>query len=86
MYIDFKVTTWERVEFDSKKFSEEEIKEKIKSGEIENATDLMDLLEGDCQLEQLNGVDEQMSVEENLGNATIEAFNINREMFCKNGE
>ena len=76
MQVDFKVTTWERINVPSE--HEEKVIEKLQNGEIQNANDLSEYLESlDCWgvydgiLEETS---EQMSVEENDGCSTIEAI------------
>ena len=72
MHVDFKITTWERVSVPEER--EEEVKQKIESGEISSASELCDFLEGDAYSEKLFDVDEQMTPEENGGSSTIELY------------
>lgn len=73
MHVDFKITTWERVEVPEGK--EEEILQAIKDGKITSAEEL-------CQYdpenidgsEHLVNCDEQMSLEKNEGFSTIEVI------------
>lgn len=75
MHVDFKITTWERINIPEEK--EEEVLNLIQSGEIVTGVDLADYL-GDCDIEHLMEVDEYMSPEENGGCSTIEAYNNNK--------
>lgn len=70
MHIDFKKTAWERV-FIPVGY-ENEIREKVKKGEITNSSDLIDLY--GCTWENVLETDEQMSPSENGGCSTIEVF------------
>jgi hypothetical protein len=77
MKVDFKITTWERVEIPEE--NKDEVFAKIKDGTITSANDLFDLtLENGKQMDlscnKLIDVDEQMTVEENGGCSTIEVL------------
>jgi len=83
MHIDFKITTWDRVHILSQ--DEEEVRLAIKNGELTSQQDFSILgIEGSW--EKLDDVDEQMSVEENSGNATVEVWENNDERIYKNTE
>jgi hypothetical protein len=74
MEFDFKITTWERVKVSKKQ--EEKVLQAIKDGKVNSANDIFNLLgeEGDMNVDcqKLDNVEEQMTVEENGGNSTIE--------------
>jgi hypothetical protein len=76
MHVDFKITTWERVEFDEE--HNEAVKQAIIDGKIESANDLIDFLadRGDANFDcnKLDEVDEQMTVEDNGGCSTVEVW------------
>lgn len=84
MYIDFKITTWERVHI-----GDESLKDRIvaalKSGEITSANDVF-ALDKDADREILYDVEEQMTVEENGGCSTIEAYEGEAILLYENGE
>lgn len=83
MYIDFKITTWERIHIE-----DESLKDKIvaalKSGEIASANDVFKFDE-DADSEILYEVASQMTVEENGGCSTIEACE-DKTLLYENGE
>jgi hypothetical protein len=83
MYIDFKITTWERIHIE-----DESLKDKIvaalKSGEITSADDVFEL-DNDAYKEDLYYVEEQMTVEDNDGFSTIEAYDDEYNLLYKNG-
>ena len=71
MYAEFKITNWERVRVPSE--IEDEVMEKIKSGEIESSNELLEeypecTFEGEME----DCVADQMSLEANGGFSTIE--------------
>ena len=74
MYVDFKVTTWERVQIPEE--IKEDVLNKIKTGEINSADDIFS--EFDHENLSCDVIDEipteQMSVEENGGSSTIEVY------------
>lgn len=75
MKFDFKITTWERVEVPTE--HEEKVLEAIKNGTITSSQDVFDLLEDDTDMIDCNVIletEEQMSVEDNGGNSTIEVL------------
>jgi len=71
MYIDFKITTWERVEIPQE--LEAVVKNELAQGNITSAIDLFDL-DDSMKCEKLPDFDEPMSPEENGGQPTIEAY------------
>ena len=83
MYIDFKITTWERIHIE-----DESLKDKIvaalKSGEIASADDVFkfDKVE---DTETLYETKSQMTVEENGGFSTIEAYDDEVTLLYQNG-
>jgi hypothetical protein len=83
MYIDFKITTWERIHIE-----DESLKDKIvaalKSGEITSADDVYEL-DKDANREFLYDVEEQMTIEDNDGFSTIEAYEDEDTLLYKNG-
>jgi hypothetical protein len=97
MHIDFKITTWERVEIP--KGMEREIFSKIEDGTISSANGLFSFTPTDgsgyldLTCEKLEDTDEQMTPEENGGCSTIEVWEQvtvkdNKPMQCtwQNGE
>ena len=86
MEFDFKITTWERVTVDAEQ--EQDVLDAIKRGEINSANDVFNYLanKGDMNVEcqKLDGVEEEMTPEENGGFATIEVID-NCEVIFKNG-
>ena len=71
-WLDFKVTTWERV-FINDKVNEEELLQKLKTKEIESVSDMYDNYEN-LSSELLTEHSEQLSTKENSGSATIEVY------------
>jgi len=73
MYIDFKITTWERVKIPSEK--EKEVIERIKSKELESSNDLFDFIKDfDGDYEILDDTSIQMTLKQNSSEPTIEIF------------
>ena len=73
MYIDFKITTWERVKIPSEK--EKEVIERIKSKEFESSCDLFDFIKDfDGEYEILDDTSVQMTLKQNSSEPTIEVF------------
>ncbi len=90
LYIDFKVTMWERIYVPKDK--EDEVKELIKKGYITDGDDLYQWFIDNSETgtqdlvnETLYDTAEQMIPEENNGQSTIEAF-IDGDLVHKNGE
>lgn len=82
--VDFKITTWERVNVPLEKIHEQvALLKKIREREIESASDLINEYPN-AYLEQMTEVDHQMTIEENLGNPTIEAANAQGLVFWDN--
>jgi hypothetical protein len=74
MQIDFKITAWERITIPQE--LEQEVIKAIQNEEITNADDLIEMFGDDCFYEGiLTDVNQQMSIEENDHNATIEIIN-----------
>jgi hypothetical protein len=74
MQIDFKITTWERITIPQE--LEQEVIKAIQNEEITSADDLFEMFGDDCFHEGiLTDVNQQMSIEENDYNATIEIIN-----------
>jgi len=71
MHVDFKITAWERVFIPEG--HEQEILDKIKSGEIDSANGVFET-DLDCPIERLTETDEQMTPEENGGQCTLEVY------------
>jgi hypothetical protein len=73
MYVDFKVTVWERVEVSEEKV--DEVLAKLNSGEITTANDLFEdeLLPHVKLIGFVNETEEYVTPEENDGQSTIEA-------------
>ncbi len=71
MKVDFKETVWESIEVNDD--VADQILEDIKSGKISSVADLYNEYGDDClDSEVLLETSEQMTIEENEGNATIE--------------
>ena len=83
MYVDFKVTSWERVEIPEGK--EAEFKALIESGEITSA-EIMFQTDEDLYCEKLHDTDEQMIPEDNGGCSTIDVLDEDGETIWKNAE
>jgi hypothetical protein len=81
MYIDFKITTWDRVHILSQ--DEAEVRRAIENGELTSQQDFT-LLDVEGSWEKVDNADEQMSVEENGGNATVEVWENNDEKIYTN--
>ena len=74
MQIDFKITTWERITIPQE--LEQEVIKAINNEEITCADDLIEMFGDDCFNEGiLSDVSQQMTIEENDYNATIEVIN-----------
>lgn len=85
MYIDFKVTAWERVEIPEE--IEQEVLEKIQNGEIKSANEVFEKCQHDeLNCEMLLDTSLQMKIEENDFNSTIEVFNDDSALIWKNGQ
>jgi len=76
MHVDFKITTWERIEIDEtvSEADKDEMLRKIKEGIITTSNDMFEELGDGVSCDSLQEIDEQMTVEENGGAATIEVF------------
>ena len=83
MYIDFKITTWERIRIKDESLKDE-IVAALKSGEITSADDVFEL-DNDAYKEDLYYVEEQMTVEDNDGFSTIEAYDEEGDLLYQNG-
>jgi len=83
MHIDFKIMTWDRVHVLQR--DEEEVRLAIKNGELTSQQDF-NLLDIEGSWEKLDNVDEQMSVEENGGNATVEVWENDSEKIYTNSK
>lgn len=85
MYVDFKITCWERVSIPEER--KEEIIEKIKNGTISTANDLFEEYEDEVHLEGVIAeTEEYMIPEENDGQATIEIGEKGEETFFTNAK
>jgi len=80
-HVDFKITTWERIELEDSQV--EQVSKLIKEGKIESASDMWSYFE-DISCFKLPEVDEQMTVEENDMQPTVELFNTEGETICDN--
>ena len=83
MQVDFKITTWERI------IIPQELQKQVIKGiineEITCADDLIELFGDECFNEGiLSYVSQQMSIEENDHNATIEVINDKGDTICDN--
>ena len=84
MYIDFKITTWERIHIE-----DESLKDKIvaalKSGEITSADDVFDFNK-DADREIFHEIDsQQMTIYDNDGFSTIIAYDDEDTLLYRNG-
>jgi len=78
MYIDFKISTWERVRIDDS--IKEEVLTKLRSGEISSSSDLYRFYTDDkfsFDPDIIYETSEQLSPEENNGMSTIEVYDNN---------
>jgi vacuolar-type H+-ATPase subunit H len=80
-YIDQKITTWQRVRFTIQATTEEEATEKAKEFLKEP-----DECPEESQYEIIHEANQDMSVEENEGNATRELYNENGQEIANNTE
>lgn len=83
MYIDFKITTWERIYIEDESL-EGKIIAALKSGEITSANDVFEFDEN-ADREILDDVDSQMSIYDNDGFSTIIAYNDKDTILYENG-
>ena len=84
MHVEFKITIWERTSIPEK--FEPKVREMLKNGEVTSADDLHAAIEDLCT-DTLYDTSEQISVEENGGFTTIEAFEDHgSSAFFKNGK
>lgn len=84
MFFDFKITTWERIRVPEE--SEEEVLEKIKSGEITSANGVVEF-DPNSTIERLDNADTQLTPSQHGGQATIEVLtNDNKETLFTNEE
>ena len=73
MQVDFKITTWERITVPQE--LQEAVIKAIANESITNADDLIEMFGDDCFYEGIiTDVSQQMSIDENDGNATIEVL------------
>jgi hypothetical protein len=83
-YVDFKVTIWERVYFDDENI--DKVSEKIKNGIVSSSEDMFtefeDRIAHDSEL--LLETSEQMTIEENGNQSTVELYNGNGDTICTN--
>ncbi len=76
MNLDNKITTWERIHFPSGK--EEEILKKFKTGEITTVNELTTQYDN-CDFSIVMNASEDITVEENDGQSTMEIFQNKRD-------
>jgi hypothetical protein len=83
-YVDFKVTIWERVHFDDADI--EKVAEKIKNGIVSSSEDMFTEFEDRVahDSEFLLETAEQMPIEENDNQSTVELFNSDGETILTN--
>lgn len=81
--IDFKITSWERCIIHKK--DAETVLEALKNGDITDAASLYEFADP-LDWETLDDVSEQMTVDENDGNATIEVYDENRDIIWDNSK
>ena len=84
MYIDFKVTVWERVSIPPK--NEEEFLQKLKAGKITSSVDLLFQLDNTKKLECkiIDSFPIQLLPIQSLGQATIACYNDDHENIFSN--
>lgn len=85
MYIDFKITTWERAKIHGKE-DEELVLEALKKNEIKTEGDIANLGLEVVEYETLTDVSEYMTAEENNGFATIEVYDNKDKVIFANGK
>lgn len=75
MYLDFKITTWERLYVPED--LQQEIKEQLENGNLQTANDVIHKYEhkGVYMEGYISETDETMSVDDNDGQPTIELLN-----------
>lgn len=71
--LDVKHTIWQRIEFDSEE-QMLDVVERLESRELTTGLEVIDHLEGDCEIEYLYDTLEEMYLEDNQGNPTIEVI------------
>ncbi len=82
MYVDFKITTWERIRIPEDE--ESKIKDGLITGELISGDDVFNALDVG-NVEFIDGVpSEQMDVSENDGQSTIELYNDGGDMLWNN--
>ena len=82
-YVDFKITIWERVFIDDE--SVDEIAKKIKDGTINSSDDLFNEFESiTFDSDVMYETAEQITLEENDNQSTIELHNSEGETICTN--
>jgi hypothetical protein len=89
MYVDFKVTVWERVWIPED--MEPEVQERIEKGEITNANEIYDLKQEydiveDPSTEYIVETEQYLTPEQNYGHATIEILDADEEVIFRNGK
>tara|TARA_R110000765_G_scaffold228346_1_gene332002 strand:- start:299 stop:553 length:255 start_codon:yes stop_codon:yes gene_type:complete len=84
MQVDFKITTWERVEVEED--SIEEVQKAIESGAVTSAEQLVSEFNGVSFTGTVDETDEQLTVEENGGCSTIEILASDGETIWENGK
>jgi hypothetical protein len=83
MQVDFKITTWERISIPQE--LEEQVIKGILNEEITCSDDLYEMFGDDCFNEGiLSDVSQQMTIEDNDHNATIEVLNDKGDTICDN--
>jgi hypothetical protein len=82
-YVDFKITTWERVWVDDENFNE--VIDQIKSGEIGSSDELINSGLAESGSETNFETEEQMTPEDNDGQSTIEVYNDDKKVEYTNG-
>ena len=83
MYIDFKITTWERAKINEK--DKEVVLNAIKNNQLHNEADFANLYL-DSNWEQLYDTSENVSPTENYEFATMEVYNDKDEIIHANGK
>jgi hypothetical protein len=79
-HIDFKITIWERVIIDDDKVPD--LINRIKDGSVMSSSDLFEVFDDECHYEGiLYDTSDQMTVEENDNQSTIEVYEKNEMVF-----
>jgi hypothetical protein len=80
-FVDFKITIWERIYIDDDKI--DMVVDKIKNGEVASSDDMYTQFEDRVAIynEVMYDTGEQMTLDENGGNSTIEVYRDNEDVY-----